>query len=155
MTKKEFVEKLKTLGVTLYEKVEGSKYDYDYNVRMGYKSLDPRDRKTWPDLEKLYLFAEWDMGGVSGGSCWDDGEGRDPHYAVGGDPEIELGNLDTVLEAFCPDINFLKYKMLVKEVQEVDTYCENEYYGNYTNYGIKTVSLKKLYTYLTEKDMLE
>ena len=96
------------------------------------------------------------VGGVSGGSCWDTGEG-DPHYNTFVDDaeSPELPSLDKLLEVVCPAITFLQYKRLVS-LAKVETHgeSENEYYGNCSNYVRKRVKVGSLYDALCEMNLL-
>jgi len=100
------------------------------------------------------LRTEWYIGGVSGGSCWDDGS-ENNHYSVVSDssPE-ELTILDAILLKFCPSINFLEYKILTNKLVEYKTRSENEYYGNSSNYASYTVVVEDLFNYIKEKGWL-
>lgn len=105
------------------------------------KSLKDVTRETWLTSEKV------STGGVSGGSCWDNGENGDPHRAYTNSyEEPEVPHFDEMMEAICPTITFLTYKRILKEadIQRKEE-TENEYYGNHTNYVYKTVQLGKLY----------
>jgi hypothetical protein len=85
-------------------------------------------------------------GGVSGGSCFDEGL-EDPHHGYTvehEDPEIE--GLDAVLAELCPQITFLQYKRMVKEACfKTKTRQDNDYYGNHSDYVYKYVRLEDLY----------
>lgn len=89
----------------------------------------------------------WATGGQTGGSCWDtDGH---PHYAIEGDREPDTAALDTFLSKVSPDLTFLEYRRLSREnVIIYSTKTENDYYGNYTTYGVRTVDLYALYNAL-------
>lgn len=88
---------------------------------------------------------EWLIGGVAGGSCWDDGS-EDRHYPRKPDEEPEDESLDLILEVLCPKISFLQYKKLTKENLFIETEkYYNEYYGNYSEYKIKTLNLEVLF----------
>lgn len=97
---------------------------------------------------------EWTTGGRTGGSCWDTGD-RDPHYAIEGEPEPEFEDLDRLLEALTPNMTFLQYKKIRRDMVVVNSRSRNDYYGNYTNMATKTVDLRQLYTYLLSKGHLD
>lgn len=93
---------------------------------------------------------EWLIGGIGGGSCWDDGSSN-PHYARQADEEPEDESLDLILEVLCPKISFLQYKKLTKENLFIETEkYYNEYYGNHSEYRIKTLNLEVLFNTLKE-----
>lgn len=99
-----------------------------------------------PDDEKC-IKVEWRVGGQGGGSCWDDGE-TDRHYPLDADPEEELTELDKILEIFAPNLTFLQYKKLTREVVTRGSRTQNDYYGNYTSYASKSVNLEVLYRFI-------
>lgn len=143
-----FLEKIKELNVSIYEKNEKKQNWYS---RDQYSVITKRSKKS-PSRES-FLFEEWVSGGVSGGSCWDDGS-NDRHYATSGDKEPDFSSLDTILENLCPNISFIKYKKLVNEIVKYGDYSVNEYYGNSTNYGYKTINLGDLYDKLKEMSLI-
>jgi hypothetical protein len=98
------------------------------------------------------LEVTWTTGGMTGGSCWNDGV-EDPHYPVEAEEEPEFEALDKVLEALCPQITFLQYKKLVKSVVSRDATSENEYYGNYYDKMTKSVDLNVLKQYLKQNGL--
>jgi hypothetical protein len=99
-----------------------------------------------------YLKESWLTGGQCGGSCWDTGD-EDPHESVSAVKEPELVDLFTVLEAFVPELSFLKARKLM-DLIKYDAYTKSEYYGNYYTYGVKYVDLKELYEALNEMGAL-
>ena len=86
---------------------------------------------------------EWMIGGQGGGSCYG-GE----HYSLDSEPEPEFEDLDILLEVFNPTITYLQYKKLTREILGIGERRNNDYYGNYTVYGVKKIYLDKLYSYL-------
>lgn len=84
-------------------------------------------------------------GGASGGSCW----GDEPRYFTEKHQEPE--NLDRMFEIIAPNISFMQYKRLTREVdQAVANYSECEYYGNYNEYSIYAWNLNDLYKKVKE-----
>lgn len=108
--------------------------------------FDKRLKKT---KQPHMIMIKWMTGGINGGSCWDDGT-SDTHYAMDGEPEPEFYELDKIFEAYWVDIPFLKYKEFCRNNVKFETDSVNEYYGNSSNYGIKTVYLQDLYNFLLE-----
>ena len=91
----------------------------------------------------------WDAGGVSGGSCWNDGE-NDSHYHRIGDPgPTTFPDLVKVLTAVCPQLTFLQYEA-IKGIIKTGVETEYEYYGNSSSYGYQVVLLPDLYDKLVE-----
>ena len=106
-----------------------------------------KDRKV-PE----YIYNEWSTGGMSGGSCWDDDA---PTAYVSNEKPPGFTDLETILTEFVPNLTYLQYRALEREVVEDDSYTQNEYYGNCTNYAMQKVELKKLYDYLVEQKWLK
>lgn len=99
--------------------------------------------------EDYDLTDRWVVGGQSGGSCWDEGEST--HYALSTDDEPELEVFDEILEMAIPDLTFREYRAVMK--QDVITYrrdSQNEYYGNWTEYMVRTIDLDKLWRALVD-----
>lgn len=116
--------------------------------------------KFWKDVDRWsakpalntdnVIYQEWRTGGISGGSCWDDGE-TDNHYALDAEESPEtFDELIAILEKFWPDISFLNYHKLITPIIHHDDYTLYEYYGNHTNYAVKYVDIKELYDLLKE-----
>jgi len=106
------------------------------------------------ESSKYVLKVSWSTGGISGGSCWDDGSQDNHHSYTTDNPPEELELLDAILNHFRPNLSFLEYKMLNSKLVEHGSYTEGEYYGNETHYATKTVELEKLYNYMKEKQWL-
>lgn len=162
MSKKEkinikFLEALK--GVCIYEKNKVYYGSTKYNLLTknftidGVFMADKIDKRIEKSLDEIYLCNEWCSGGISGGSCWDDGK-EDNHYATRGESEPEFTSLDNILNEICPNITYLQYKKLIAEVIKEDGYTECEYYGNSTNHSYKTILIKDLYEALKELSLL-
>jgi hypothetical protein len=92
---------------------------------------------------RTQLKVTWVSGGVGGGNCWTDGG----HYALAAEQEPDFSELDEFLEQLVPDLSYLKYKKIEKLI-EYKTKHDHEYYGNYTYYTTKTISLDALYEVL-------
>jgi len=105
-------------------------------------------------LKDAYLYCSWSGGGISGGSCWGDKDGQDPHYATTGEPEPEFEDLDNFLMEICPGMSFLQYKKLAQSIKRGD-YSVNEYYGNSSSHVYKTVSLYDLYNVLVGLGLIQ
>lgn len=116
---------------------------YGYRLR-GAKA----EGKVKPDP---HLYVKWSTGGVGGGSCWDDSKN---YTYTNSDPVPELTSLDLILEAIKPDLTFLQYKRLVAAVQQHDSWKEDEYYGNSTDYVCKKVRLRDLFDFLSSEGWL-
>lgn len=107
------------------------------------------NRSKQPVDAPPFIAQHWDAGGISGGSCYDEGD-KDPHYARTGDPApTTFPDLTKVLIAVCPTLTFLQYEM-IKEVIKSGVETEYEYYGNSSQYGYQVVILRELYDKLVE-----
>lgn len=109
-----------------------------------------RKTETYWHGDADHYSVEWRTGGMSGGNCW----GDQPSYSVDADEVPEMTMLDEFLEEICPEITFLEYKRVMRELIESDSRTEYEYYGNHTNYGIRRVNFRKLYDRLVEVGVL-
>lgn len=86
----------------------------------------------------------WIVGGQSGGSCWDEGDST--YYALSTDDEPEPEVLDDILDMTMPDLTFREYRALVKtDAVQYTRDSQNEYYGNWTEYRVRTIHLDKLW----------
>jgi hypothetical protein len=143
MTPDEFIAKTIESGASYYRKTKNKRL-YEYWAYQNPKNNPP----TLDDC----LYQDWRSGGQTGGSCWD--EGSHIHHPITGEPEPDFHDLDTVLEALCPKLTFLQYKKLMSAIIKNDDRTEDEYYGNYTVYSIKTVRLGDLYDKLKEMSLI-
>lgn len=159
MTEQEFLAIIKEHASVYYTQKKHSWGSEKFYLR---RNIKPRKGKRAinnpePSLENIsledYLYVEWASGGLSGGSCWDEGEPR--HYARDPSPEEELDDLDDILAVICPNLTFLQYKRLSSKVVKHDSRTENEYYGNSTIYSYKHVKLQDLYGTLIEMKLIE
>ena len=82
----------------------------------------------------------WRTGG-STGKYWGGGESR----SVSGEPEPEFDEFDEILAKVWPEISFILYKKLVRDVVKVSERTDSDYYGNHSDYSTKTVSLFELF----------
>lgn len=122
---------------------------FEYQCEYNFHTIPPNDLEKFG--EDLFLFESYESGGVSGGSCWDD---SDPQpYSTDYSFENE-SQLDILLNSQFPTISYLQYKQLLA-LEEIDYYDVNEYYGNYTTYCYKKISLRRLYDKLVEMGIYE
>ena len=121
----------------------------DKMTRKGFQKIVDRIAGYGDTVEELEN--KWQTGGQSGGSCWDDGDTT--HYAESGEPEPEFESLDNILLEVAPQLSFLHYKKL-SQVIKVDDNRENDYYGNYTDYAIKTITIDDLWDFLVQYDLV-
>lgn len=130
MTFKDFLEKINDIA----------SYNYKKKKTGGYNNIPHNS-----------ISITWSLGGQSGGSCWSSG---DTHYTIPGETEPEFNQLDEILDIVCPTITFLKYKQLNRECVKVVEHTSSDYYGNYTNYASKYITLDDLYSYLKKEKLI-
>lgn len=110
-------------------------------------------QKEWEEKTKdlpLAVGIEWLTGGRTGGNCYQD----TPEYSsLDPEQEPEFGDLDKILEWACPNLTFLAYKRLMREVLKTGTRYEDEYYGNHSIYGQKWVVLEDLHKWLLKEQL--
>lgn len=151
MSPEEFLEKVRAAVFHMpavffyYEKKQKNRFGCMYD-----KCRSKKEALTLDDFVKI----EWVTGGVTGGSCWDDGGGPDPHESFGGEIEPEFEALDKILTSLSPEISFLKYKAIINACVKIDDRTENEYYGNYTTFRTKKVVLRDLYEKMQELSLI-
>jgi hypothetical protein len=131
MNEELFLEKVVESGVSFYQ-----------NLRQYYRE------EELPTFQS-YLRKRWVVGGMSGGSCW----GDDADKPISAHAEPEFVDLDNLLTLICPNISFLQYKSILNIVESKDD-RENEYYGNYTEYEVKYISLGSLYNKLKDLNVI-
>lgn len=148
MNTTEFLEKIKGLNVSFTRKNNNKSRYADFVTYDYVKSKEA----TMEDG----FYCRWVSGGLTGGSCWDDGSGPDPHRPVSADQESEDVEkyLEEILGELCPNLTFLQYKRLTRDLYERGEVGESEYYGNYTVYSFKWAPLQKIYDKLTEMNVL-
>lgn len=134
MTREEFQK--------IVDEIAGEEYVHSMPYKFGVKGHY---------IPRTTLKIEWSTGGYEGGNCWDDTE---PRYYSNGDCEPEFSDLDNILGKVCPQIGFLQYKALCKEVITYNTRSESEYYGNSTDYSSKSISVNALYNTLVSKGLV-
>lgn len=92
----------------------------------------------------IHAFAvSWISGGITGGSCWNDGG----HYSVSPEPEAELTALSDILEK-C-GVSFREGRNILK-LARMHTQTDRGYYGNFEEHTIKYVPFDEVYDKLVE-----
>lgn len=145
VTFNEFVEQVIDLGVNVDENY-GAKYKDLYSYRI-------HDKKNIVEPGVWAVSIKWYTGGISGGSCWDEGD-ENNHYATTGEEEPEFTDFETIILHFVPNITFVEFRDIRKLVKQKE-WTDYEYYGNSTNYAEKYVYLEDIYNFLKEKGYLE
>lgn len=129
--------------ITTYKKKNNDKYSYRSDE---FSIVKPNKI----DLSNAYLYIHWYTGGISGGSCWNDGTVDNHYYRKSDDQEPEFDELDIILENICPNITYLQYKRLTNGLMLTGNYSFDEYYGNSSEYSWKAINLQELCNRLTE-----
>lgn len=167
MKLEEFIQELREFDKDRIEALEGSE-SYDWSDNISIKKLGKQKRYSFEELDELEwkpcrsyekyevekecIYVQWEVGGVSGGNCWVSSNPR--AYTTNKDkPEFEF--LDAILEKYIPDITYLEYKKLVKQVIKEGEWTEIEYYGNNTEYRYMLIEFEDLYNYFVEKQWLK
>lgn len=124
MTYEEFLDKINEAGVYISDRAPSS---------------------GWRDTGKIKCIVDKvESGGYSGGNCW--GDSPSQYYSTG-ESLGRFEDLSIAVRTTSPSISFLDYEGVLDMVSH-DTYTENEYYGNSTNYEYQYIETKKLYSYL-------
>lgn len=111
---------------------------------MKYDSFKEFEAEVLAEHGEYGLRDQWVVGGQSGGSCWDEGESSYSSIDTEDEPDQKI--LDAILDDAFADLTFREYRILQKaEVMRYERESQNEYYGNYTEYRVRTLDLRKLY----------
>lgn len=89
------------------------------------------------------IYSSWNSSGSRGGSCW----GTESHWYQEERPHDTWKVLDLVLEVVSPGISHRDYKYIL-DLVDSDDYSDVYYYGNYDDYTVEFIPLKKLYKHL-------
>jgi hypothetical protein len=95
-------------------------------------------------IKDYVIICRYEVGGVSGGSCWDS---SNPQPYTKDEPENKMQVLDLVLKELLPNITYLQFKGIEK-LKHNNSETEWEYYGNSTEWEIEYIVLEELYNYL-------
>ncbi len=94
----------------------------------------------------------WSMGGTAG-SCYD--KLGDPPLIVGSEMEPEdPKEFDVILENLTPNLTFMQYKGIVRDVMVRKEVYHHDYYGGHTTEGHKGFNIKDLYDALVKRNLL-
>ena len=93
---------------------------------------------------------EWRIGGAGGGNCW----GDTASYDCDADDEPSM-DLDELFDKICPQMTFKQHRIVMEEVTKKTNRTHYEYYGNYTEYGIKTIDFRELYHVLIKHKVID
>lgn len=104
----------------------------------------------WEHGTAEYYQKTWTTGGRCGGNCWDAAADQEIYP----DPEPDMNLLDNLLEEVCPNLGVKQYRMLLSQVVQITDRSDYEYYGNYTDYGIKTIMFRDVYDSLVDMGVI-
>lgn len=92
------------------------------------------------EIKEHVIYCRTEIGGVSGGSCWDSSNPQ--HYTC--EPSKErMKILDIVLKKVWPDLSYLQYKEVESLINDSER-TEWEYYGNNTEWRIEYIKLSDI-----------
>lgn len=121
-----------------------------------WKSL--KDIQTFYDAEKSisdlldsgYIGFTIRTGGRSGGDCWGSQSSEER------DNDIDTYNnyLDNILEIIAPELTYLTYRKIDKNIIKKSQYTKHEYYGNSDVYHVELIPIKELVETLNDKKVL-
>jgi len=90
------------------------------------------------------------IGEAVGGNCWNDNPAE--YHAIDLNKRLDFIYLEKIINNFCPNISYKKYRKLWENLVHEEEETEREYYGNYTNYHIFRIDVKDLYNFLKENN---
>ena len=139
MTYEKFLEKVKQSDVNHVTESRLHKYNKKYDNTIPYAIL-----------------ASGEIGGISGGSCWDSSDPQPYSNPEGYQESVNAINkyLATLLKEICPHISFLDYNIIYDGIIESYEDQHYEYYGNRTDYICHYITLKELYDRLVEHQVI-
>lgn len=86
----------------------------------------------------------------SGGSCF----GGEASYQSEDNYQLNNDYLDRVLEIISPEITYLTYRKIEKNIIKKMEYTQHEYYGNNTIYNVQLIAIVPFIKILQEKNCL-
>lgn len=102
-------------------------------------------------ISRNFLSIEHNIGGVSGGSCWEDSDPKE-YFNIDKRPDFE--SLYKLLEELVPNISFLNVRKIENELVKEFDYTDYEYYGNSTTNNVRYICLDDLYDFLYSKQLI-
>jgi len=124
---------------------------FAWQYRKGKKEVELPDNKI-----PVYLYAEACIGGMAGTGYDGTLENR-PSTNPEGTLEVQRDfdyQFDSIVEKICPDILFLKYKILASIIQST-SYTTNGYYGESSIYTVLYIKLRDMWKKLIEMGLVE
>lgn len=111
----------------------------DYQIFIDINDL-PKDGKICSNT--------WSLGG-SYGTCWDNEQ-----HPISAEQPVDFIQFDNLLEKLCPDITFLKYKILYNSSVKMKEKYNSDYYGGGTTDAWYECDLKALYEKMIEMKLI-
>jgi hypothetical protein len=163
MTLGEFIKKLSEIlneripnvpvvPVIIKNTSKSNRYRYNNDCLSNYWSTSSNLKYIYDNHKdiKLVFYNAVEIGGMRGGSCWDDTK---PEYYSGSADISKWDTLDLVLETLFPAITVLTYRKL-QALQSTDSYTDYEYYGNTTDYHVSYFIVKDLYDFMVDNGVI-
>lgn len=121
----------------------------DMDRYVSYSRFSNKERK---EDNKDVIIVSWSPGGYRGGSCW--GGKAEPYSSDEKEPDFPI---EDILEKVAPDLSFLKFRKLSKEIDADSVtleYTQGDYYGNSTDYKVKFILIDSLYNILVDQGII-
>jgi hypothetical protein len=96
-------------------------------------------------IKEPVIYSRYEIGGYSGGSCWDD---SDPRPYTSEPPANKMEVLEILLKYVKPDISFLQFRQLVSRYLKTNQETEHEYYGNSTEWEVEYILISDFENYI-------
>ena len=112
-------------------------------------SQKPREAwETYRGTQDYTFSSTWSLGGTRG--CYD-GSKREVSAEL--EPE-DPKELDLILENLCPELTFMQYKGIVRDVMKRGEFDDRDWYGGSVTEGYKGFNIKDLYEALNKRGLL-
>ena len=138
MKYEEFKAKIKKLGVEINPYTP---FDFDINLSKTGK------------IKKDFIMVWNCVGGVSGGSFWEDSDLQEYTESVS-NKDREFSDLNVLLNGVSAFITYLDYKHIDSRLVIDGETTHYEYYGNRDDYEYRYLFLEELYNWLSEKNYI-
>ena len=132
------------------KKEEFKKYLEEY-VDKNWVYRNPDDNTWHINFEKDFIISKVEIGGTSGGSCWDTSDPRDYTCYVKNTREFFDFFMHKLCQEFRPDVPFIIYNDFVNKNITNEEFTEREYYGNKTSYCVYKLNYDNLFEFLFVK----
>lgn len=93
------------------------------------------------EIKTHVIYLTWEKRGEFGANCWDNKQ----TYFENEEPPFEI--LSYALEIILPNLTGLQYSQILRMIKDNENE-ECDYYGNWTNHGVKYIILEELYEFL-------